>query len=381
MTAEALFLYGTLRHPDVLAQVSGCVLSSEPAELVDHAIAHAITPDGRTQDFPIFTPRPGSVARGLLIRPDAEARARLDAYERAFGYDTTKITVRTAAGPVEASIYLPRPGLWLAGKDWSLEAWMPARGPLAVEVAREVMALLPRSDPGVLRERYRMLEIRAASRLRARDEPAPATLRRQPTQQDIIVEAARVPYAWFFGVEEADLRFRRFDGSTSAVVTRAGFIMGDAVTVLPYDPRRDRVMLVEQFRFGPFARGDANAWSLEPIAGRVDPGETPDEAARRETTEEAALSLQALHPIGRYYASPGAVSEYLMSYVAIADLPDAAQGVNGLETEAEDIRSHVISYARLMDLVASGEVENAPLLISAQWLALNRDRLRATTQA
>ena len=114
---------------------------------------------------------------------------------------------------------------------------------------------------------------------------------------------------------------------------------------------------------------------------RCQPGETVADGAVRETTEEAALSLQALHPIGRYYASPGAVSEYLMSYVAIADLPDAAQGVNGLETEAEDIRSHVISYARLMDLVATGEVENAPLLISAQWLALNRDRLRGTTQA
>lgn len=377
MTADALFLYGTLRHPGVLAQVAGCVLTGEAAELDDHAVAHAIDLDGRVRDFPIFTPRPGSLARGMVIRPDAQARERLDAYERAFGYDTTRITVRTAAGPVDASIYLPRPGLWRAGNDWLLESWMPARGPLAVEVAREVMALLPRTDPSVLRERYRMLEIRAASRLRARAEPAPATLRRQPGSLDIAVEATRVPYAWYFGVEEADLRFRRFDGAPSAVVTRAGFIMGDAVTVLPYDPVRDRVLLVEQFRFGPFARGDANAWSLEPIAGRIDPDETPEAAARRETTEEAALTLHALHRVGRYYASPGAVTEYLMSYVAIADLPDTVQGVNGLEAEAEDIRSHVIAYERLMELVATGEVENAPLLISAQWLALNRDRLRA----
>ena len=67
-------------------------------------------------------------------------------------------------------------------------------------------------------------------------------------------------------------------------VTRAAFVSGDAVTVLPYDPLRDRVLVVEQFRAGPQARGDAQAWQMEAIAGRIDPGETPEAsgaAARR----------------------------------------------------------------------------------------------------
>ncbi len=118
-------------------------------------------------------------------------------------------------------------------------------------------------------------------------EPAPATLRRQASADDVVVAELRHPYTWFFGVEEADLRFRRFDGSLSPQVTRAAFISGDAVTVLPYDPVRDCVMLVEQFRFGPYARGDTNPWSLEPIAGRIDAGESPQTAARREAQEEA----------------------------------------------------------------------------------------------
>jgi nudix-type nucleoside diphosphatase (YffH/AdpP family) len=134
--------------------------------------------------------------------------------------------------------------------------------------------------------------------------------------------------------------------------------------------------LVEQFRYGPFLRGDPNPWSLEPIAGRIDPGESPEAAARREAAEEARLALGRLHLVGRYYPSPGAVTEWLVSYVAEADLPDGSAGLGGLATEAEDIRAHVIPFVRLMELIATGEAANGPLLVSALWLARLRDRRR-----
>lgn len=376
MSVDAMFLYGTLRHQPLLNCVAGGSVAEQNAELADHVIAHAVSRAGQVQDFPLFAPRKGSVARGLLIRPDAAAKARLDAYERVFGYDPVSVTVATADGPQDAAIYLPRAGRWRAGDAWSLKAWVDGPGQLSVEVASEVMALLDVAAPEAVFERFRMLENRAASRRRARARPGPATLRRSVQDGDVLLNALRRPYTWFFGVEEADLQFRRFDGTHSDSVTRAGFIMADAVSVLPYDPVRDRVMLVEQFRFGPHARGDANPWSLEPIAGRIDPDETPEQAARRETREEARLDLRALHPVHRYYPSPGAITEYLISYVGIAALPDSAEGVSGLEIEAEDIRAHVIPFERLRALMDSGEVENAPLLISAQWLALNRDSLR-----
>jgi nudix-type nucleoside diphosphatase (YffH/AdpP family) len=152
--------------------------------------------------------------------------------------------------------------------------------------------------------------------------------------------------------------------------------MGDAVTVLPWDPVRDRVLVVEQFRAGCWMRGDANPWSIEPVAGRIDGGETPEEAARRETREEAGLALHELLPVGTYYPSPAAVTEYLYSYVALADLPDGAAGVGGAEEEAEDIRGHVIAFETLMELIDSGEVANGPLILTALWLSRHRERLR-----
>ena len=128
---------------------------------------------------------------------------------------------------------------------------------------------------------------------------------------------------------------------------------------------------MEQFRAGPLARGDAQPWSLEAIAGRIDAGETPEEAARREALEEAGLTLGPLRQIAAYYPSPGAVNEYLYSFVAQCDLPDGIAGIHGLASESEDIRGHLISLDHLMALVRSGEVNTAPLILTALWLAQN----------
>lgn len=215
----------------------------------------------------------------------------------------------------------------------------------------------------------------AATRARS-GAPTPARLRRTPVAGDAPISHRAEPYAAFFAVEEQDLRFRRFDGTLSAPVHRAAFVSGDAVTVLPYDPKRDLVLLVEQFRFGPHVRGDANPWQLEAIAGRIDAGETPEAAARREALEEAGLTLDRLIPIAGYYPSPGAFGEYLYSYLALVDLPDGVEGVFGMEGEAEDIRGHLVAFDDLLALVTTGEIANAPLILSVLWLSRQRVALR-----
>lgn len=243
-------------------------------------------------------------------------------------------------------------------------------------LARDVMALMGQRDPQAIRKRLGQMRVSAASRLRAMGSPAPVGLRHDAAPGDV-EEVRRIqPYAHYFAVEEYDVRFRRFDGSMSEVVNRGVFISGDAVTVLPYDPVRDRVLLVEQWRAGPWGRDDPQPWLLEPIAGRIDPGEPPEETARREAVEEADLTIGALHLASAFYPSPGAKAEFVYAYVGMADLPDDAAGVFGLEGEAEDIRGHLIPFADLMDRIGRGEIQSAPLLITAYWLASQRDRLR-----
>ncbi|MDO9525596.1 MAG: gamma-glutamylcyclotransferase [Gemmobacter sp.] len=363
------FFYGTLRHAPLLDRVLGRQVDRTPARLDGFAVSWA-----EGQPFPMIEQRPGAVAEGILVHglTDADV-ARLDFYEGCFDYSTTEVVVQ---GGACARVYMPALGVWSPGAPFVLADWVARFGPVVVATAGDFMAQAGQRPARDVLRRYGLMLVRGASRVRAA-LGLPETQRRTARPADIDVIARRDPYAYFFSVEEYDLRHTRFDGTMSDVMTRAVFVSGDAATVLPYDPVRDVVMLIEQFRVGPFARGDVNPWLLEPIAGRVDANETPEACARREAVEEAGIALRDLLPIANYYPSPGAKAEFMYAFLGLADLPETAAGLGGLAEEAEDIRSHIVPFARLMELVASGEASNGPLILSAYWLAANRDRLRA----
>ncbi len=317
-------------------------------------------------------PAPGSSAQGIVVRGLSEADlARLDFCAALFGARRGEATV-LAPSPEAVSLWFrAHPA---TSDPWSLEDWAARWGEVTVATVADAMALFGQADPTELHARMPQMMVRAASRLRATGSAA--SLRRRADPADVNVLGLRQPYARFFAIEEYDLRFRRFDGTMHDQVSRAAFLSGDAVTVLPYDPVRDRVLLIEQFRVGAFARGDDQPWLLEAIAGRIDAGETPEEAARREAVEEAGLDLGELVHVANYYPTPGAKAEYLYTFVAPVDLPDTVSGTFGLADEAEDIRVHLIGFDQAMDLVATGEINNGPLLITLLWLQRERARLR-----
>ncbi|MCA0043759.1 NUDIX domain-containing protein [Celeribacter litoreus] len=221
--------------------------------------------------------------------------------------------------------------------------------------------------------------IRAWARVTARAGGRPrAEGRADLKREDVTLLSRELPYSAFFALEDTVLKHRQFDGAESREMHRAGFLMADAVTVLPYDPVRDRVLLIEQFRVGAFSRGDVRPWMLEPIAGRVDPGEGTEATARREAVEEAEITLGILHKIAEYYPSSGAVTEYVTSYIGIADLPDSCVSTGGgVDHEHEDIASTLWSFDQLMEMCDAGQLDVGPLYMSALWLDRHRDRIRA----
>ncbi|WP_347310046.1 NUDIX domain-containing protein [Defluviimonas sp. SAOS-178_SWC] len=370
------FFYGSLCHPPLLRVVLGREVRVVPACLPDHSVAWAA--DGA---FPMIG-QGGAGADGLWVPGLSEADvARLDFYEAGFAFVTREMTIETAEGPRRARAYFPEPGRWEPGAAWSLSDWVARWGEIAVATAGDFMRQMGVVPAERLWARYGMMLMRGGARVRAGHEATRLTTRRRPAPDDVAETRVRQVYANYFAVEEFDLRFRRFDGTMSPEVNRGVFLCGDATVVLPYDPVRDRVLLIEQFRMGPHARGDRCAWLLEAPAGRVDAGETPEETARREAEEEAGLALHALLPASNHYPSPAAMGEYLYTYIGLADLPDDAAGLGGLLTEAEDIRAHVLPFERLMEMVETGEVNTGPLIVLAYWLDRNRARLRAEAGA
>ncbi len=261
-----------------------------------------------------------------------------------------------------------------AVSDGSLDRFdLGPGGPVAEALADLILQAHGVLSALVLRRRLGSLRVQAASRVRA-GAASPRQLRAGTGA--VSVTERRQPHAGFFGLQVLTLTHARFDGTTSPPLTREVFLSGDAVTVLPYDPVRDRVLLIEQMRVGPVGRGDPLPWQLEAIAGRIDPGETPEDAARREAVEEAQLQLGDLLKVAEYYPSPGAVAEYLYSFVALCDLPDGIAGVFGAADEAEDIRGLVLTFDAALAALAAGEITNAPLILTLLWLQRERVALR-----
>lgn len=181
-------------------------------------------------------------------------------------------------------------------------------------------------------------------------------------------------YQGFFRLDRYRLRHSLFGGGESKVLVRELFERGHAVGVLPYDPVRDEVVLVEQFRVGALEEPDG-PWLLEIVAGMIEPGEQPQEVAHREAAEEAGCVLQELVPVARYYSSPGGSSERVTVFCARGST-EGLGGIHGEPSEGEDIRVVVLPFAEAFALVENGRIKAALPIIALQWLALNRERLR-----
>lgn len=185
----------------------------------------------------------------------------------------------------------------------------------------------------------------------------------------------RTLYRGFFEFLHYRLRHTRFDGGLSDPIERELLSQRPAVAVLPYDPLRDRVVLIEQFRIGALA-AEGGPWLTEIIAGIIEPGEAAEDVARREALEEAGCELLALQRIHHYLPSPSSSDEQLSLYVGRVDSAGIG-GLRGLPEEGEDIRVCVVDTAEAFALLDRGIINSAIPIIALQWLRLNREALRA----
>jgi len=192
-------------------------------------------------------------------------------------------------------------------------------------------------------------------------------------ERDVRLEQDEPLYNGFFRLHRLTLSHPRFEGGRVRI-QREILDRGDAVCVLLYDPKADAVVLVEQFRAGALGKTES-PWLLELVAGIVEPGESVEDVARRESVEEAGVELGPVFPITGYLPSPGGCDEWIDLVCALVDSRGVG-GVHGLETEGEDIRVHVIGVQDAFALVRENRLRNAAAIIALQWLELNHGRLQ-----
>lgn len=364
------FVYGTLRFLPHLETVLGRDISD--LMLREDALPGYAVYTAFPGLYPVATPQAGAQASGLRIGGlTPEDWARLTFYEEVFGYPLQRLATRDGHA---VDVYVPGARAAPASdKLWDLTDWQAKRGDVTCEAAREVMTLMGRMPPQEVAPQYPRMVARAQSRLNA-----------QGSRHGAGTLAGRIEMAWqertyfpFFAFDEMRFRHETFSGGMSEPISRGVFVPTDAAIVLPYDPATDRVLLVEQVRTGAIARGDRALWQLEPVAGLIDPGETPPETAYREAVEEAGLILKGLEAVAEAYSSPGGSADFLYVYIGLCDLPDADQRLGGLASEGEDIRSHIMDFDKVLSMAERMELANLPLMACVFWLSQHRARLRS----
>lgn len=192
--------------------------------------------------------------------------------------------------------------------------------------------------------------------------------------KDFKILSREVVYQGFFQLEKYRLKHGLFAGGWSEPLERELFRRGNCVAVLLYDPVKDAVVLIEQFRVGALLRSEP-AWLLEIVAGAIEEGESAEEVAYRETREEAGCHIQELRVISEFFTTPGGSSEWITLFCGKVD-SSGAGGIYGLDHEQEDILVRAVGFDEAYGLVTRGKINSAIPILAIQWLALNRDQLR-----
>ena len=179
----------------------------------------------------------------------------------------------------------------------------------------------------------------------------------------------------FFKLDRLTLQHALFEGGISAEKQREILVGRTAICCLPYDPGRDAVVLVEQFRIGPFAWGDPNPWVIEAPAGFIDPGESAEDAVRRELAEETNCTVSDLRFGLQVYPAQGPHSESVHVYIGRTDA-EGVEGVFGLASEGEDIRVLTMPLPEAVERVENGSIRTALGVLPILWLSRHRDAIR-----
>ncbi len=176
-------------------------------------------------------------------------------------------------------------------------------------------------------------------------------------------------YKGFFSLNEVSIKYKKYDGKWSKVVKRELFGGAQVSAVLPYDPLRKEIILIQQFRPGTISKNYDN-YLNEIVAGIIDEGESPEKAAKRECFEETGCKVKKLIPIQGYFPAPGSSQSFYHLFIAEIDTFKGKR-IMGLDSENEDILVKSYKIDEVKKKMKNGEILNGLTLIALQWFFLN----------
>ena len=175
-------------------------------------------------------------------------------------------------------------------------------------------------------------------------------------------------YSGFFSLNKYEFTHEKHDGSWTNKVEREVFSGGHVSAVLPYDPDRKEIVLIQQFRAGILSRYDDD-YLYEIVAGLIDHNEIPEQTAKRECLEETGCEVKKLLPIQSYFPAPGSSESYYHLYLGEINSFDGKR-IKGLENENEDILVKSFKVDEVKKMLKEKEIKNGLTLVALQWFFL-----------
>jgi len=153
--------------------------------------------------------------------------------------------------------------------------------------------------------------------------------------------------------------------------TRESYDRGNGATILLYNKKKQKVILIKQFRMPTYLNGNSSGMMIETCAGVLD-GDDPLTCVIKETEEEAGYRIKNVKKVFELYMSPGAVTEILHFFVAEYNEKMKVSEGGGLEAEHEDIEVLEIDFEEALKMVNSGAINDAKTVLLLQYAQIKK---------
>jgi ADP-ribose pyrophosphatase len=142
-----------------------------------------------------------------------------------------------------------------------------------------------------------------------------------------------------------------------------------SVVILALDASKSKknpwVVMERQYRHA------ANQYLWELPAGKIDEGEKPLDAAKRELIEETGYRAKKWRPLVEYYASPGFLGESMKVYLA-----EGLQAGEAQPEEDEAIELRLVKLSEVLKMIGKGAIHDGKTLTSVLFYARYSKRFR-----
>ena len=151
---------------------------------------------------------------------------------------------------------------------------------------------------------------------------------------------------------------------------RESFDNGNGAAILLYNKEKATVILTKQFRMPTYVNGNADGFMIEVCAGLLD-GDNPENRIIKEVEEETGYRIKNAQKVMEVYSTPGAVTEKVHYFVAEYTEDMKVSEGGGLESENEDIEVLEVAFNEAIDMVKTGEIQDAKSIILLQYAQIN----------